>query len=75
MIVEPQIWTDEVFMAVPESDGCRFARVVHPDEPWMWAYDRPQSNCGLKAMDWLNQETVPPGFSLPAIELFAELGF
>jgi Uma2 family endonuclease len=57
------------------ESGTRLLWVLNPEEQTVLVYHSPQPDRLLRPGDFLDGETIIPGFSMPVGELFAELEF
>lgn len=76
-IISPSNTFEEIHNKLVEyfDSGCRLAWVIHPDEQSALIYRQPQPDRLLKISDNLEGEEVIPGFTMPMVDLFAELDF
>jgi Uma2 family endonuclease len=76
-ILSPNNTVEEIHDKIVEyfDNGTRLVWVIHPDEQYVLVYHSPSPDVFLKVGDRLDGEDIVPGFSLPIVELFAELEF
>lgn len=76
-IISPSNTFEEIHNKLVEyfDSGCRLAWVIHPDEQSALIYRQPQPDRLLKISDNLEGEEIIPGFTMPMVDLFAELDF